>query len=214
MQEYKFEYTLMGRLILISIGSLISAILIADILPKFGLVFGFNLNVLVGLAVGILAIYMARSIYKKEGEAILGIDIINLKIDGNDIEIQFKNIKSYKIEYGNGVSLNLKLQSGPPINIIANNNFCNAQLLDSFCASLEDKLIAYKVSTNYGLERKPSIFEYKWMLYFLILATSIIVIMTFQSLSKTGNIQPSIISAIYIFSVLWSAWLIARIRKK
>ncbi|MCE6991451.1 hypothetical protein [Dyadobacter sp. CY323] len=214
MKEYRFEYTKTGLLIAIATGSLILAIVIALLLPDLGLLFGINLNAVIGLATGILIIFLARNNYKKIAEALLSDEEAIFKFDGSESKVEFQNLEYYKIEYGNGVSLTLKMQDQPLINFVANSNFCNAQLLDGFCTKLEEKMLAYKVQTSAALVRRPSIFEQKWMLYFLLTATGIIIFLTFQSLSQNGKIAHSITSTYYIFSVLWLAWIVARIRKR
>jgi len=214
MQEYRFEYTKTGFLIAFAIGSLVLAIVIALLLPDLGLIFGINLNAITGLSTGILIIYLTKNNYKKSAEALLGDEEVIFKFDGIENNVQFQNLQYYKIEYGNGVSLDLKLQDQPLIRIVANSNFCNAQLLDVFCAKLEDKLLAYKVQTSGQLVRRPSIFEHKWMLIFLLISSVMIIFLTFLSLSQTGEISRPVVSTYYIFSALWFAWIVARMRKR
>ncbi|MDQ6478454.1 hypothetical protein [Dyadobacter sp. LHD-138] len=180
MQEYRFEYTKTGLLISIAIGSFILGIVVTMILPDLGLLLGIHLNAAIGVATGILILYLTRNNYKKSSEALLSNEEVIFKFDGIESKVRFQHLEYYKIEYGNGVSLNLKMQDEPVISIGANRNFCDASLLGSFCIKLEENLLAYKVRNNAGLVRRPSVFEHQYMLYFLLIATGIIIFLTFQ----------------------------------
>ncbi len=213
-QTFNFEYTRTGVLVALVIGCIALAFAIAFMLPDLGYFLNVNVNALVGVGIGILIIYFNRHLFKKSAEAVLEDDRVLLKFEENEIDIQFQNLQYYKIEYGNGVILSLKMIDEPAIKFTANSNFCNDLLLNDFCVKLEKKLLAYKTEYSGQLERKPSFFEQKWVLYFLLVSTGIIIFLTYQSLNQTGKISPSIITNFFVFSGLWSAWFAANIKKE
>lgn len=111
------------------------------------------------------------------------------------------------------MTLYLKLTDKSKIKLIANINFCNAEPFENFCKDLEGTLARYAHEHQGTLVRKPSIFEQKWVLGFLIIGTLAIVWIVIRGISADNGIGTALVP-IGIVAMLWEAWLNTRKKRK
>ncbi len=150
---------------------------------------------------------------KKKGSAQLSDTYLILHLEGEEKHIPFSEVASYEIQHYNGVTLYLKLTDKSKIRLIANINFCNAEPFENFCKDLEGTLARYAHEHQGTLVRKPSIFEQKWALGFLIVGTVAIVWIVIRNVSAGNGIGTALVPT-GIFAMLWGAWLNTRKKRK
>ena len=130
--------------------------------------------------------------------------IFENKFSYDDGEIIFDEIKSYKVEYIQGATLNLKLKSGKIINLSSNDNFCNAENFKNFCKSLDKRLKNYEGS----IVRKKSFLETKYALYFVYLMTFVFLLIILTSIFTEKKIKIATLGLIIMsLATLWGAIL-------
>ena len=106
---------------------------------------------------------------------------VEFNLDSTKSQINFDDIKSYLIQNYNGTLINLVLKDGRKFNVAANNTYCNTTKFDSFCIDFEDILDKFNEKHNLSIVRKKTFFERAWLLPFLIILTSALLIMIIHS---------------------------------
>jgi len=213
MKHYTFEHT-DSRFLLILIG-VFFALLIAllacmqYLIPVFGQNIGFVL--IVGIPA--VVVWLFRGRLKKF--VLADLNSSSVKFDfGDRVEtIAFHDIKSYKIEHYNGTTLTLKFADRKKISITANANFCNPTQFELFCHDLEELILKNNAESGLEVVRIGSVFEQKWMLPFLIIATAGIAWVFIHSFATGKGFPKSIYTSIAIFIGLWIAYFRARQKK-
>ncbi|MPR34131.1 hypothetical protein [Salmonirosea aquatica] len=150
---------------------------------------------------------------KKKGTAELDDTYLLLHLDGEEKHFQFGEVVSYQVEYYNGVTLRLKMADKSRFKLIANANFCNAEPFGNFCESFEGTLARYAREHQGTLVRKPSIFEQKWVLWFLIAGTLAIAWIIVRSLSAGQGVSNALVP-MGLFAMLWAAWFNTQKKRK
>lgn len=213
MKQYTFEYT-DSRFMLVLVGIFI-AILVALLSLMRYIVPAVGINLASVLVIGLpaLVVWLLRKRLTKY--VLADIDTFSVKFDfGDRMEnIDFANLKSYKIEHYNGTTLILKFTDRKNLKITANNNFCDSTQLELFCRDLEEMILKSNQENTSEVARIGSVFEQKWMLPFLVIATAAIIWVFIHAFIAEKGFPKSIYTSVAIFIGLWIAYFKARQKK-
>ena len=213
MKQYTFEYT-DSRFMLVLVGIFI-AILVALLSSMRYIVPAVGINMASILTIGLpaLVVWLLRKRLKKYGLA--DVDTSSVKFDfGDRVEnIDFVNLKSYKIEHYNGTTLILNFADRKNLRITANNNFCDSKQFELFCRDLEEMILESNQVNASEVARIGSVFEQKWMLPFLVFATTGIAWVFIHSFMSGKGFPKSIYTSVAIFMGLWLAYFKAQQKK-
>lgn len=183
MRTYDFEYTDQKLLHFLTLGCFALLLILAFGLNYLDPTSGVSENgaeyrvlpsipifVKIAFAFGIPGLIFLLNYKKitKAGTAYLSDNALRLDLDGQEMNTEFRDLASYRMEYFNGPRLTLKLRDGKKIKIVAHKNYCHAKPFEFVCDSLEYDLDQYAAKRNVGLVREPSLFAQKWMIAALI----------------------------------------------
>lgn len=214
MHAYTFEYINQKfLLILVGISLAVFIGLIASmsyLIPVIGKNAGFVLV----LAVPFLIFWLTKGKLKKQCTATLSSTWVTFDFGDHVDTIEFRDLRSYKVQHYNGTTLILKCDNRKDVKLVANGNFCDSTQMEVFCAAFEEEI---KSSNSTGLSdvsRMNSIFEQKWMPFFLIIMTAAVVWVMASSYLSGKGIPTSIYTSIAIFTGMWVAYFKAKNEKQ
>ena len=146
----------------------------------------------------ILILYLK---YKKRFFYRVNFKIFGNKFSYNEDEVLYEEIKSYRIDYMGGATLNLKLKSGEKVNLSSNNHFCKTENFVNFCKALDKRLMHFE-----GIVRKKSFTETRFGLYFVYLMTFAFLIIILMSIFTEKKIKIATLGLIITsLATLWGA---------
>ena len=212
MTKYDFEFNDNKFALRLFMICLITFIALLFITLQLNL--NFLILITISLGIPILIFWLNRKKNPKIGFAIIGDSEIELNLNGTEEKFNLNEIENYQIHIYNGITLNIKLKSGKKIGIVSNSNFCNPMKFDTFCQELENKIEKYKAENNVELIRKKSFFEQAWLFPFLVILTSIAVILVLIALFKGIELKASIFMSMAPLLTLWGGYLSTKNRAK
>lgn len=171
-------------------------------------------GILVSFAVPIAIFWYGKKKIKKNGTVVIDNLSSDFKLEEKEVKVAYADIASYQIERFNGCSLVIKFRDGTKFKLMANSTFSNHLYLGVVLDSLDKMIREYKANNNVVIERKPSIFERKWMLPLLIVLTSAIAVMIVASLSGGKPMPTSFYTSMVFLIMMWVGWVSARKGKK
>jgi ABC-type multidrug transport system fused ATPase/permease subunit len=133
-----------------------------------------------------LIFLLGKKRIKQHGRAVLNSDSLEIQLHNTHQTIQFDELKSYLIQFYQGVVLKFKLRDGRKYTIVANNNFLDAKQFGQFCTHLEHKIEKYYTAKKIASIREKSFLEKKSTYYFLKCAYYFLVIMSLAIVLISG----------------------------
>jgi uncharacterized RDD family membrane protein YckC len=213
MKKYNFEFNdnkFAIRLFAFCLILFLTILFVVTITLKFN----FIITISISLGIPILIFWLNRKRIPKNGFATMNDSEVVFNLNGIETKINFDEIKNYQIQIYNGTVLNVKLKSGKRIGIVSNSNFCNPMKFDIFCKEFEKNIEKYKTENNIELIRKKSFFEQVWIFPFLVIITSILIILVLIAIFKGVELKPSIFISLGPLMTLWGGYYSAKTRMK
>jgi hypothetical protein len=199
--EYNFEFTDQKYLL-----NLFGLIFVPFVLLMFSALWlGFAV-LIAAFVVPILIYWFNRKNIKKKGQAILSETFAEINLVDRKHIINFNEIKSYQVDYMNGVTLKILFTNRSELTLVANSNFCNEEQLEIFCDEFEKAIANFKGENQSKVIRTKSLFEKSWM-YFVLVGMSIIIGIVFLLAEIEGkDIPGSIWVALGGIASMWAAY--------
>lgn len=213
--EYRFEYSkrdVLIRFILLAIAIFVALLFVTFILLDY---IGVWPSVTLPVAVPFLMFYLNRKKFKSIGVACLSQDKISIDLDDSQPTFNFEDIKTFKVEYFNGVSLSLRLRDRTKFRLFANDG-CDHSQLEKLCADFEKVIEEFKSQTASELTREKSILESKWY-YILLIALTVAGAAGFihSLVFSTGGNRVSLFFVVFVpLLTLWGGYITTRLKRK
>lgn len=214
MTEFQFEYSrqnIIVRVLIIALTAFIILFVSTFFISQY---IGIWTSILLTIGVPILIFYFNKKRIKANGQAILASDKVTFELFDNNITYDFKDIKSYKIQYYRGVALSLKLNDRKKIRLLANDNFCDPEQFSAFCSVFEKTIDKYKSENESSSVRKPSIFEKQWYFVLLIILTMAAIGGLIYALMVDKAKPGSIFISLGALISLWTGYFTTKTKRK
>ena len=214
MTEFQFEYSRQNIIVRVLIVALTAFIILFISTLFISEYIGIWTSIILTIGVPILIFYFNKKRIKANGQAILASDKVTFDLVDNKIVYDFKDIKSYKIQYYHGVALSLRLKDRTKLRLLANVNFCNPELFSKFCTVFEKTIDIYKSNNESSSVREKSIFEKQWYFVLLILLTAAAIVgLIYASIADKAK-PGSIIISIGALISLWTGYFTTKTKRK
>ncbi|WP_299683645.1 hypothetical protein [uncultured Dokdonia sp.] len=161
---------------------------------------GFHLLhflLVLGIAIAYFIILKKRYIIK-----VTDFTLTPKKLTWNQKQIDFSNLKSYKIHWMKGAGITFKLKNGKTVRISANQNFCDSGKFIMLCRHIDSELSKHK---NNHIIRKKSFFETKLGYYYAVIITVLVVVgVIYKMLTKNEFNYIGVVLLIICLATIWS----------
>lgn len=131
---------------------------------------------LLTVAAPTLLFYGQRHRVVKEGEAELGDNFVRIAIQGREENVNFFDLKSYRIDHHNGATLTLHFRDGrSKLKVGANGIYSDPGEFERFCNHFERVLIVYNRDVaNKVVRRTPFLLHSYMLLWLVVLSVAVI----------------------------------------
>lgn len=170
MKAYQFQYTKIRDTLFVLFGCvLVCFVLIAPVvffrLPEW-------VAIVVAPALSIALYFRVRRYAVRYGTAQLSDTRLELVLGEIPMTIDFQDVVSFKSYDGNNGTVLYLNTPADHFTLSANNNFCDTEAFESFCADVIAQLDQYKEKDNRALVHEGSVYATNGFLCFLIAATA------------------------------------------
>jgi ABC-type multidrug transport system fused ATPase/permease subunit len=214
LTDFRFEYSrqsIIVRLLFIAVPTFITLFISTFFILQY---IGLLTCIILTIVVPILIFYLNRKKIKANGRAILTADRVTFELVDNKVTYEFKDIKSYTIQYYHGLALNLRLKEGKKFRLLANDNFCKPEKFSKFCRAFEKTLDTFESLNKTSSIRGKSIFEKQWFFVLLITLTALAIgALIYASLADKAK-PGSILISIGALISLWTGYFATKTSRK
>lgn len=161
----------------------------------------------------IVFLYFKKNI-KRSGKGEIRNGTFLLELDSKLLSIGLIEIENYQVQHYNGTMLRIKLKNGQKYKIVANDNFCDATSFEEFTDYFESMISDYKHENKEDIVRKKSVFEQKWMFFFLVILSVSMAATLALALIFGKEIPGTLYTTSGVMFLMWAAYLKAQKRKK
>jgi len=176
-------------------------------------IIGMVLYLLLGFTIPVIVFFLFKKKIKRSGKGEIVNKVLHLEMDSQKTTIDLSNIHSFKVEHFNGTKLSLRMKNRKKLNIYANDNFCDSTSFEAFTDYFETCLSDFTKEGNVNIIRKKSVFEQKWMFYFLFVMTILTAGAIFYALAFTDRTPGTLFTSTGLLIFMWAAYFKAQKKK-
>lgn len=213
MKKYSFEYS--DKKFLVKTMGISAGIFIVLLALSMWLI-----NDETAMGFGIIASFVLPGVYffarkgkiRRKGLALIGYGRLVFDLSGETRIISLSNIVSYRIVHYNGATLSLALKDQRKFALTSNRNFCDPEPFEQVCQDIEASIQAYLSdnSVTDGPIRKKRFLEQTWMLVFVSVLTTIVILALVYALAIGHERYGALLLSLGMSLSLWGVVIHAR----